>query len=176
MCYHTKIKEAQPGLLAFVKSRIFNLHDAQDIVQNVNLILINKKDEYDKNKNFKSWAFRIADFQIKGYLTKRQRCKTILSPMEDNDLMGLALNAAKGVENVKLTHNNCPASILEKGEKIKKLHKRMFLKKKLLSKNQLKVIDLYSKGLKYKEIAKTLNISISKVSVTKIRAIKRMKI
>lgn len=166
MCYHTKIKEAQPDLLAFVKSRIFSLHDAQDIVQNVNLILINKKDEYDKNKNFKSWALRIADFQIKGYLTKRQRCKTILSPMEDK----------KGVENVKLTHNNCPVSILEKNEKIKKLHKRMFLKKKLLSKNQLKVIDLYSKGLKYKEIAKTLNISISKVSVTKNRAIKRMKI
>ena len=165
MCYHTKIKEVQPDLLTFVKSRIFSLHDAQDIVQNVNLILINKKDEYDKNKNFRSWAFRITDFQIKGYLTKQRRCKTISSPMEDN----------KGVENVKLMHNNCPVSLLEKDENTKKLYKRMLLRKKLLSKDQLQIINLYSKGLKYKEIAETLNISISKVSVTKSRAIQRMK-
>ena len=44
-----------------------------------------------------------------------------------------------------------------------------------LNKDQLQIINLYSKGLKYKEIAETLNISISKVSVTKSRAIQRMK-
>ena len=165
MRYHTKIKEIQPDLLAFVKSRIFSLHDAQDIVQNVNLILINKKDQYDKNRNFRSWAITIAHFQIKAYLLKTKRCRVTSSLMEEKDNLEVAESILGG----------CPASIVEKKEKTQKLRKDMLMRKKLLSENQLKVIDLYSKGLKYKEIAETLNISISKVSVTKSRAIQRMK-
>ncbi len=166
MCYQTKIKEVQPELFNFVKSRIYSLHDAQDIVQNVNVILVNKKDEYDENKNFKSWAFRIADFQIKGYLSKSKRCKTTLSPMEEKDRN----------KNSELTNNDCPASIIEKKERAEKLRKRMLIRKKMLTKNQLEIINLYSEGLKYKEIAKVLNMPMSRVSVTKSRAIKRMKL
>ena len=165
MCYHTKIKDVQPRLVNFVKSRVFSLHDAQDIIQNVNVILVNKKDEYDENKNFNSWAIRIADFQIKSYFSKLKRCRISLSPMGEED----------SFKNTDLTNHNCPASIMENNEKAEKFRKRIFTRKKLLSKNQLQVINLYCKGLKYKEIAKTLNIPISTVSVTKSRAIKKMK-
>ena len=166
MCYHTKIKDVQPRLVSFVKSRVFSLHDAQDIIQNVNVILVNKKDEYNKNKNFNSWALRIAEFQIRAHFTKSKRSKTTPSPMEEQD----------SFENANLTNYNCPASIMENNEKAEKFRKRIFIRKKLLSKNQLQVINLYCKGLKYKEIAEALNIPISTVSATKSRAIQRMKI
>ena len=165
MCYHTKIREVQPNLLNFVKSKIYSLHDAQDIVQNVNYILVNKESDYDENKNFKAWAFRIADFQIKGYLSKSKRSKIVFSPMEDQN----------SFEDLDLTHCNCPASILEKEEKAKKLRKRIFLRKKLLSKNQLNVINLYSEGMSQKEISKALNMKIGTISATKSRAIERMR-
>ncbi len=165
MCYHTKIREVQPNLLNFVKSKIYSLHDAQDIVQNVNYILVNKEPDYDENKNFKAWAFRIADFQIKGYFSKSKRSKIVFSPMEDQN----------SFEDLNLTHCNCPASAIENKERAEIFRDEVRRRKRLLPKSQLKIINLYSDGLKYKDIAKALNMTISKVSAYKYRAIEKMK-
>jgi RNA polymerase sigma factor (sigma-70 family) len=165
MCYHTKINKIQTSLLSFVKSRIYSFHDAQDIVQNVNVILVNKESDYDENKNFKAWAFTIASFQIKSYLTILKRYKVSLSPMSEKDSFG----------ELNFSHINCPASAIEEKEKAEKLCKSMVLRKKSLSKNQLNIINLYSEGMSQKEISKILNMKLGTVSATKSRAIERMK-
>ena len=77
MCYHSKIKSIQPNLAKFVRSRVYRREDAEDIVQNTNVILVNKRKDYDKNKNFQSWVFTIAGWQIKRYLTELQRSRIV---------------------------------------------------------------------------------------------------
>jgi RNA polymerase sigma factor (sigma-70 family) len=72
--YSKKLELLRPALLNYTNKRVFNKQDAEDIVQNTLLILINKKDIFDPKKSFLSWGLNICQFQIKSYLTKRKRC------------------------------------------------------------------------------------------------------
>ena len=168
MSFYIKIKEIQPSLFSYIKSRIYNSHDAQDILQNVNLILVNKKSEYDKNKSFSGWAFKIAKFQIMGFLSHSKRSRLVSSAMDDEASSFLDLST-------HLVNCDCPRSIIQKQEEQKSLNQRIFNTKKSLSKNQLDVINLYSEGKKQKQIAKELKMKLGTVSATKSRAIERMK-
>ena len=76
-CYNTKLKLIQRPLLAFAKSRVSNKEDAEDIAQKCLSILSQKREDYDSNKNWCAWAFRICSFQIKAYFSKRKRNKVL---------------------------------------------------------------------------------------------------
>ena len=71
--YSRKISFMITPILNFCRSRIFNNEDAKDVAQNVLIILNSKKKNYDSEKSFYSWAFRICNFQIMAYLTKSKR-------------------------------------------------------------------------------------------------------
>jgi|TARA_Y100000289_G_scaffold62654_1_gene72166 RNA polymerase sigma-70 factor (ECF subfamily) len=73
--YSEKLKLIGRPLLNFACSRIFNNDHAQDVVQDTLLILCQKRNEYDPNKSFHAWAFRICKFQILKYFTNRKRNK-----------------------------------------------------------------------------------------------------
>jgi len=71
--YQQKLRLIKRPLLNFTLSRIFDKSAAEDIVQDVLLILCEKENEFNSNKSFHGWAFRICNFQIKKYLTKQKR-------------------------------------------------------------------------------------------------------
>jgi RNA polymerase sigma factor (sigma-70 family) len=71
--YDSKLTLISPHLLKFCKSRIYNEQDAEDVCQKSIYILIEKNKEYNKNKSFWSWAWKITRFQIMAYLTRRKR-------------------------------------------------------------------------------------------------------
>ena len=73
MCYDTELQNIQPQISRFIRSRIFNSTDACDVIQNTNIVLLNKRQDFIKSKPFSNWAMRIASFQIKAYLTKIKR-------------------------------------------------------------------------------------------------------
>jgi RNA polymerase sigma factor (sigma-70 family) len=60
-------------ILNFCKSRINNKSNAEDVCQNVLLILSQKAKEYNPNKSFYAWAFRICHFQMLAYFSKSKR-------------------------------------------------------------------------------------------------------
>lgn len=70
-----ELQKAQPQIKALIFSRIYNKTDANDVLQNTNLALINKKSKWDKNLKFLPWALRFANFQIKCFFTKTKRNK-----------------------------------------------------------------------------------------------------
>ena len=60
--------------------RVYFVHDpnkseAEDILQETNLILCQKAGEYDPSKHFQGWAFKIARFQMMKYMTNSKRNK-----------------------------------------------------------------------------------------------------
>jgi len=175
MPYKAEINKLQPRLFSFIKSKIFNFHDAQDILQNVNLILLNKEGDYDKNKSLQGWAFKIAKFQIKGYLSSSKRRGQKEKDQKDLTFSSFFVNKWGGKTAI-IDSFDCPNSIIEEKERDEILNKKLLFRKKLLSQNQLKIIDMYSEGMSQKEISKALNMKLSTVSVTKSRAIERMKV
>ena len=77
--FSQKLVGVQKNLYAFILSLLPNRSDAEDALQETNLILCQKSKEYDPEGNFRSWAFNIARFQVLGHLTKKKRSKIYFS-------------------------------------------------------------------------------------------------
>lgn len=73
MSFNSEILSVQPYLKKYIKSKIYCRCNAEDILQDVNSILVQKQNDFDESKSFQGWAFAIARFQIKKFLTKLKR-------------------------------------------------------------------------------------------------------
>ena len=82
ICYEEKIKLIRPFMLAFCNSRIFNHQDAEDLCQDIIVVLFKSKLKYDNTKSFWNWAYTIASFQVKGYLSQSKRNREDSFPEE----------------------------------------------------------------------------------------------
>lgn len=71
--YVAKIAQAQPGLKAFLRTLLPCAGDADDVLQETNLVLWKKREEYDSAREFGPWARRIAYFQTLAHLKARSR-------------------------------------------------------------------------------------------------------
>ena len=77
--YSRKLTAIQRSLYAYILSLLPNRSDAEDILQETNLILCKKAKDYDPEGHFQGWAFRIARFQIMAHMTKTRRSKISFS-------------------------------------------------------------------------------------------------
>ncbi|MEP2775313.1 MAG: sigma-70 family RNA polymerase sigma factor [Luteolibacter sp.] len=75
-----EITELQPALRAFVGYLLSGASGAQDVTQEVNLLLWEKRDQFEIGTNFRAWAFTIARYQVLGYLRQvRKEGKVMFS-------------------------------------------------------------------------------------------------
>jgi len=63
----------QQRIFLFVLSLIPNPGDAEEVLQETNLILWRKFGEFEPDTNFKAWAFRIAYIKVQQYWTQRSQ-------------------------------------------------------------------------------------------------------
>ena len=67
----TLVTGSQRMLHAFILRLVPSLSDADDILQETNLVLWSKQAEYAPGSDFRAWAFRVARFQVMAF-RKRQ--------------------------------------------------------------------------------------------------------
>ena len=77
--FSQKLVGVQKNLYSFILSLLANRSDAEDVLQETNLILCQKSKEYNPEGNFRSWAFNIARYQVLAHLTKKKRSKICFS-------------------------------------------------------------------------------------------------
>ena len=65
----------QRKLYAFILSLVRNAADADDVLQETNLVLWRKCGEFESGTNFDAWSFRIAKFQVMAHRKRQQRSK-----------------------------------------------------------------------------------------------------
>lgn len=65
----------QRKLFAFILSLVRNPSDANDVLQESNVIAWQKRDEYEMGTNFEAWVFTIARFQVMAFRKKQQRSR-----------------------------------------------------------------------------------------------------
>ena len=56
--------EAQGSLYAFILTLLANADTAKDVLQETNLVLWRKNEEFEAGTHFFAWARRIAEFQV----------------------------------------------------------------------------------------------------------------
>ena len=92
---------SQLRLYRYIVTLVANQADAEDVLQNVNLILLRKCDQFELGTNFMSWATSIAYFEV----MKHRAAKKRVSPgLSDETLAALAADAAQ--RSPVLDHRN----------------------------------------------------------------------
>lgn len=70
--------QSQPTIAAFIHSLVPNFQDADDILQNVAVITVEKFEEFDRNRSFSAWANGIARNLILKYYSPKGKKRPIL--------------------------------------------------------------------------------------------------
>ena len=73
------LTQSQRQLHAFIFSLVWNPSDADDILQETNLVLLKKAAEFDTTRDFLPWALAIARFQTLAGLKRRQRLRFVFN-------------------------------------------------------------------------------------------------
>jgi RNA polymerase sigma-70 factor, ECF subfamily len=67
----------QSRLYAYICSLIGGANDAFDVLQETNVVLWDKADEYDPSRPFAPWAYQVAYFQVMAYRKRCDRSKLV---------------------------------------------------------------------------------------------------
>lgn len=67
------LTDVQRSLYAYILSLIPSTDAAKDILQQTNLVLLQKQGEYDATKNFGGWAAKIAYYEVLAARKQQQR-------------------------------------------------------------------------------------------------------
>ena len=158
--YYKKVELIRRPLLNYARSKIYGAQNAEDIVQNTILILCQKMDEFDTNKSFHGWAFKICNFQIKKFITQKFRNKEdCIEHLED---------LTNG------TSESCVNQIIQKENLKSKLEAVKYLKSKLPP-QQLKVFNYIITGVSRQKARKLMNLNQKHFNLTYYRAIQSCK-
>jgi len=82
--------EHQGRLFAYIFSLLGNTDAANDVLQEVNVVLWRDSREFRPGSNFKAWAFRVAHFQVMAWRQRQIRDRLVF---EDDLLEALATGA-----------------------------------------------------------------------------------
>lgn len=76
--YFLAITTIQNRLHAYILSLLADPVAAQDVLQETNLVLIRKADDFQIDASFASWAYNTARFQVLAHLRDRKRDRLVL--------------------------------------------------------------------------------------------------
>ena len=71
----TEITRVQRQLHAFILTTVWNPIEADDVLQETNLVLWQKAAEFDSSREFLPWAMRFAQYQSMSWLKQRQQAR-----------------------------------------------------------------------------------------------------
>jgi RNA polymerase sigma-70 factor (ECF subfamily) len=108
----TQITRVQRQLHAFILSVVWNSTEADDVLQQTNLVLWEKSAEFDATRPFLPWAMQFAQWQTQAWLKSRRRQRQRL--VIDDDLAKLLAEEAAADEPAFEARRNALASCLQK--------------------------------------------------------------
>ncbi len=77
--YITLLNESQSRLFAYLYAHVLNMADAEDLYQQVAMVLWEKFDQFVPGTDFGSWGIRVAELTIKNFLRGKRRSKVVFS-------------------------------------------------------------------------------------------------
>jgi RNA polymerase sigma-70 factor (ECF subfamily) len=110
--FMAQITRSQRQLHAFILSMVWNPADADDVLQETNLVLWEKMTEFDASRAFLPWAMRFAQLQTLAWLKRHRRQQ--LRVVFDDDLAQLLADEAAQEETVFEDRRQALATCLQK--------------------------------------------------------------
>ncbi len=88
--------EHQGRLFAYVYSLLGNPDAANDVLQEVNVVLWRDSREFRQGSNFKAWAFRVAHFQVMAWRQRQIRDRLVF----EDDMLETLANGARETDEM----------------------------------------------------------------------------
>ncbi len=88
---------SQGRIYAYILSLVGDSDQADDVLQEVNLMLLRKSTEFEPGTNFIAWAFRTAFYQVQTFRNRQSRNRLIF---DDDLLMLLARDAEDDTDDM----------------------------------------------------------------------------
>lgn len=92
--YIQLLTSSQSRIYAFIQSLVLDSDQTAEVLQSTNVVLWEKRDEFQPGTNFIAWAFRIAQFQVLAHRKKRQSERIVF----DDELVGELARVAERVD------------------------------------------------------------------------------
>ena len=73
------ITEFQGRLFGYVLSMLGDVDQANEVLQETNLVLWRKSNEFQAGSDFKAWSFRVAHFQVMAFRQRQIRDRLVFS-------------------------------------------------------------------------------------------------
>ncbi len=86
-----ELTQAQNRIFAFLLSQVGNHDVANDLLQQTNLVLFEKRDHFKPGSSFIHWAFAVARFEVLAYFKRARRDRHVF----DAELTTLMAEAAE---------------------------------------------------------------------------------
>ncbi len=103
--------KSQQKLYVYIVSMIFNSTDAYDVLQDTNLALWQRFDDFERGSNFFAWASEVARYRALRY---RQHQKTRRETFNDEVLASLAIEVADKDEELQAARLQALTDCLQK--------------------------------------------------------------
>jgi RNA polymerase sigma-70 factor (ECF subfamily) len=108
------IAACQNRLLAYIVTNVTDTEASRDILQEVNLVLWRRKDQFESGTNFNAWAYKIAFYQVLAWRRDKGRDRHVF----DEDLMMMiadeAVDEADGFDIRLAALRGCLAQLEDK--------------------------------------------------------------
>jgi RNA polymerase sigma-70 factor (ECF subfamily) len=105
--YVQQIIDWQPRLYGFVLSLVGNRGEADDILQDVNVVLLRKQEAFQVGADFGSWAMRIAFLEVQDFRKRHQRAGARFSDAAVEAIAAKAEQGAAGWEPYRGALRQC---------------------------------------------------------------------
>ena len=109
-----QLAECQARLFGYVFSLLGDRSRAADVVQETNLVLWRKIDQYQPDRPFLPWAFGIARFQVLAHLRDQQRDRLLLDADLAETLSSEAERQAQDFDAIRESLQHCLQVLTEK--------------------------------------------------------------
>lgn len=149
--YVVLVTEAQPGLRSLIRSLLPREADANDVLQETNMVLWRKREDFDHSKRFMPWACGVASNLVKVHLRKQYKDQWV--PFDEELVSQIA-------EQAQLRSESFDDRLEVLTECIKKLPE-----------GQRRMVELrYTEGASVTAIADLVGRSVDAISMTLYRA------
>lgn len=101
------ITSSQNQLFAYLFSLIGDHSRAADVMQETNLVLWRKRDEFDSRRPFLPWAFAVARFQVLAHIRDRSRDRVLSDPAIVEAIAAEAESQAAEFESIQVSLRKC---------------------------------------------------------------------
>lgn len=101
------LTDSQDRLFAYILSLLPNLERAQDVLQETNLVLWRKNEDFTPGTPFMAWACKTAYFQVLAYRRDRMRDKHVFGEDLLRDLAERSSGVIEGFDRRRLALSRC---------------------------------------------------------------------